>query len=165
MIRSARECHLKSYMAECPPSINSSKQLQRNHFLSLAIVTPSQTSPGFYESAVQIFRKTLWEKKKLLVTSVIYPLGELSTIFIKFEFVVCKSFQFGKFFKFVVWEMVKPFPAVHDHRFIFRGECRPRSASTFVQFDLALRSPPLYNILFVNETLAYASYPLTNDMF
>ena len=45
--------------------------------------------------------KTLWEKKKLLVTSnfsfshgVFYPFGELSAIYIKFEIVVCKLFQF-----------------------------------------------------------------------
>ena len=44
-----------------------------------------------------------WEKEKLLVTSnfsfshtVFYPFGELSAIFIKFETVVCKLFQFGR---------------------------------------------------------------------
>ena len=47
--------------------------------------------------------KTLWEKEKLLVTSnfsfshnVFFPFGELSVIFIKFEFVVRKFFHFGK---------------------------------------------------------------------
>ena len=47
--------------------------------------------------------KTLWKKEKLLVMSnfsfsysVFYPFGELSTIFIKPEFVVCKFFQFGR---------------------------------------------------------------------
>ena len=46
-------------------------------------LTLSETSPGFYVSAV--IRKTLWEKDKLLVTSnfsfshsVFYALGELS---------------------------------------------------------------------------------------
>ena len=49
--------------------------------------------------------KTLWEKEKLLVTSnfsfchsVFYSLEELSSVFIKFEIVVCKLFQF------IVWE-------------------------------------------------------------
>ena len=49
------------------------------------------------------FLKTLWEKKKLLVTSnfffsrgVFYPFRELSVIFIKFKIVVCKLFQFGR---------------------------------------------------------------------
>ena len=44
-----------------------------------------------------------WEKEKLLVTSnfsfsysVFFPLGQLSAIFVKFEIVVCKLFQFGK---------------------------------------------------------------------
>ena len=64
-------------------------------------LTLSQTSPGFYMSAVQVL-KTTWEKEKLLVTSnfscshsVFYPFGELSAIFIKFKIVVCKLFQFG----------------------------------------------------------------------
>ena len=46
--------------------------------------------------------KTLWEKKKLLVTSnfsishsVFYVFGELYVIFVKLEIVVCKLFQFG----------------------------------------------------------------------
>ena len=47
--------------------------------------------------------KTLREKKKLLVTSnfsfshsVFNPFGELNAIFIKFEIVFCKLFQFGR---------------------------------------------------------------------
>ena len=66
-------------------------------------LTLSQTSPGFYVSAVQVFVKTLWEKEKLLVTSnfsfshsVFYPFGELTIIFIKLKIVVCKLFQFGR---------------------------------------------------------------------
>ena len=66
-------------------------------------LTLSQTSLGFYVSAVQVFKKTLWEMEKLLVTSnfsfsnsIFYPFGELSVIFIKFEIVVCKLFQFGR---------------------------------------------------------------------
>ena len=52
------------------------------------------------------------EKEKLHVTSnfsfsvcVFYPFRELSTIFIKFEIVVCKLFEFGSL-KFVIWERV-----------------------------------------------------------
>ena len=66
-------------------------------------LTVSQTSPGFYESAVQIFLKTRWVEEKLLVMSnfsfshgVFYPFGELSAIFIEFKMVVCKLFQFGR---------------------------------------------------------------------
>ena len=47
--------------------------------------------------------KTLWEKEKLLVPSnfsfshsVFYTFEELSSIFIKFEIVVCKLLQFGR---------------------------------------------------------------------
>ena len=65
-------------------------------------LTLSQTSPGFYVSAVEVL-KTLWEKEKLLVTSnfsfshsVFIRFGEHSAIFIKFKIVVCKFFQFGR---------------------------------------------------------------------
>ena len=61
------------------------------------------TSPDFLPVCRTSLLKTLWEKEKLLVTSnfsfshcVFYPLGELSAIFIKFEIVVCKLFQFGR---------------------------------------------------------------------
>ena len=61
--------------------------------------------------------KTLWEKEKLLVTSnfsfshsVFSPFGELSVIFIVFEIVSCKLFEFGKSLIFVIWERVNPFP-------------------------------------------------------
>ena len=43
-----------------------------------------------------------WENEKLLVTSnfsfthsVFYPFRELSAIFMKFEIVICRLFQFG----------------------------------------------------------------------
>ena len=47
--------------------------------------------------------KTQWEKEKLLLMnnfsfshSVFYPLRDLSAIFIKFDIVICKLFQFGR---------------------------------------------------------------------
>ena len=76
----------------------------------------SQTSPGFYMSAVASLLKTLLEKVELLVTSnssfshsVFYLFEKHSAIFIKFEIVVCKLYQFGpvwKSRKFVVWGRV-----------------------------------------------------------
>ena len=66
--------------------------------------TLSQTSPGFYLSAVLVsLLKTLWEKEKLLVTSnfsfahsILYPFEELSAICIKFKIVIYNLFQFEK---------------------------------------------------------------------
>ena len=65
----------------------------------------SQTSPGFYVSAVQVFGKNCGEKEKLLLMSnfsfshsVFHPFRELSAIFIKSEIVVCKVFQFGRLY-------------------------------------------------------------------
>ena len=53
-------------------------------------LTLSQTSPGFYVSAVEVFLKTLWEQEKFPMMnkfsfshSVFYPFGEFSDIFIK----------------------------------------------------------------------------------
>ena len=69
----------------------------------IALLTLSQTSPGFLHVCSTSLLKTPLEKEKLLVTSnfsyshcVFYPLGELSVIFIKFEIIVCKLFQFGR---------------------------------------------------------------------
>ena len=66
-------------------------------------LTLSQTSPGFLCVCRASLLKTQWEKDKLLVTSnlsffhsVFYPFGKLSAIFVKFEIVVCKPFQFGR---------------------------------------------------------------------
>ena len=65
--------------------------------------TLSQTSPGIYVSTVKVFRKTLWEEEKLLVTSNFsfsqndfYPFEELSDSIIIFEIVVCKLFHFER---------------------------------------------------------------------
>ena len=72
---------------------------------------PFPNKPWFLRVYSTSLSKTLWEKEKLLVTSnfffshgVFYPFGKLSAIFINFEIVVCKLFQFEKF---VVWERVK----------------------------------------------------------
>ena len=58
--------------------------------------------PWFLHVCSTSLLKTLWEKEKLLVTSissfsrsVLYRFGELSAIFIKFEIVICKLFQLG----------------------------------------------------------------------
>ena len=55
-----------------------------NHF-------PSK--PCFLRVYIRSRLKTIWEKEKLLV---FYPFGELSAIFIEFEIVVCKLFEFGR---------------------------------------------------------------------
>ena len=66
-------------------------------------VNPFPNKPWFLCVCSISLLKTLCEKKKLLVTSnfsfshsVFYPFGELSAIFIKFEIVICKLFQFGR---------------------------------------------------------------------
>ena len=66
------------------------------------VLTLSQTSPVFLRVCSASLMKTLLEKEKLLITTnfsfshiVFYLFGELSYIFIKFEIVLCKVFQFG----------------------------------------------------------------------
>ena len=67
------------------------------------VLTLSQNKPWFLRVCSTSLLKTLWEKKKLPVTSnfsfshsVFCPFEELSCIFIKFEIVVCKLFQLGR---------------------------------------------------------------------
>ena len=67
------------------------------------VVNPFPNMPWCLFVCSMSLLKTLWEKEKLLVTSnfsfshsVFYPFGKLSAIFIKFEIVVCKLFQFGR---------------------------------------------------------------------
>ena len=64
---------------------------------------PFPIKPWFLRVRCTSLLKTLWEKEKLLVMSnfsfshsVFYPCGELFSIFIKFEIVVCNLFHFGK---------------------------------------------------------------------
>ena len=64
---------------------------------------PFPNKPWFLRVCSTSLLKTLWEKEKLLVTSnfsfshsVFFPFRELPVIFIKFEIVVCKLFQFGR---------------------------------------------------------------------
>ena len=66
-------------------------------------LNPFPNKPWFLRVCNTSPLKTPWEKEKLLVTSnfsfshrVFYLFGELSAIFIKFEIVVCKLFQFGR---------------------------------------------------------------------
>ena len=65
-------------------------------------VNPFPNKPWFLRVCNTSFLNTLWEKKKWLVMSnfsfshnVFYPSAEISAIFITFEIVVCKPFQFG----------------------------------------------------------------------
>ena len=78
------------------------------------IFNPFPNKPWFLRVCSTSLLKTLWEKEKLLVTSnfsfshsVFNLFKELSFIFIKFEIVVCKLFQFGRVQNVVVWERVK----------------------------------------------------------
>ena len=69
----------------------------------MVVVNPFPNKPWFLRVCSVSLLKTLWEKEKMLVTSnfsfshsVFYPFQELSAIFIKFEIVVCKLFQFDR---------------------------------------------------------------------
>ena len=64
---------------------------------------PFQNKSLFLRVCSANILKTLWEKEILLVTSefsfshsIFYPFGELSVIFIEFEAVASKLFQFGR---------------------------------------------------------------------
>ena len=66
-------------------------------------VNPFPNKPRFLCVRRSVLLNTLWEKEKFLVMSyfsfsrsVFYSFGVLSDIFIKFDIVICKLFQFGK---------------------------------------------------------------------
>ena len=64
-------------------------------------LTLSHTSPGFYMSAVQVIWNHWGKRSNFSFShSVFYPFEELSAIFIKFEIVVYKVFEFGR-----VWNL------------------------------------------------------------
>ena len=65
------------------------------------LISPFPNKPWFLRVCSTSLSKTLWENEKLLITSnfffshcVFHPFRELSDIFIEFEIVVCKLFQF-----------------------------------------------------------------------
>ena len=74
-----------------------------NYFtLNLFVIHPFQNKPWFLRVCSTSLLKTLLEKEKLLVTSnfsfshrVFYSFWEFSAVFLEFEIVVCKLFQFG----------------------------------------------------------------------
>ena len=99
------------------------------------LLTLSQTSPGVYVSAVQVFRKPFRKRRLLMTSNFIFPtmfsfhletfllfssIFKLSSAFIlsleeskifrhsgKAQIVVCRHFQFCLVPKFVVWEKVQ----------------------------------------------------------
>ena len=70
------------------------KEILDNKLYRISIL--SQTSPSFYVSEVQVFRKLCGKGEIARNDSVFYPSGELSTISIIFIIFGCKLFQFGK---------------------------------------------------------------------
>ena len=75
----------------------------RKTFNSLPKLNPFPNKHWFLCGCSTSLLKTLWEKKKVIVISkwsfshsVFYQSKEISAIFIKFEIVVCKLFQFGQ---------------------------------------------------------------------
>ena len=77
--------------------------LSKTEITLLATFNPFPHNNTFWRPWETSLLKTLREKEKLLVTSnfsfsrsVFYLFGWMSSIFIKFEIVVCKLFQFGR---------------------------------------------------------------------
>ena len=78
--------------------------------------------------AVQVFGKTPWKNKKLIVMSnfsyslsVFGPFGELSAIFIKFNILFRKLFQFKRVSNLLFLERVNPSPYNPERRKTFEN--------------------------------------------
>ena len=87
-------------------------------------INPFPNKPWFLRVCSTSLLKTLREKEKLLVTSnfsfshnVFYPFVELSAIFINFEILVCKPFQFGRI-KVLLFGKGLIFCTFIDHNYI-----------------------------------------------
>ena len=109
---------------------------------------PFPNKPWFLRVCSTSLLKTLWEKKKLLVTSnfsfshsLYYLLGEISTIFNKYEMVVCQlkvwNLLFGKEMTFIL--------KLANTCLLCQG-CRARPSCTYVRSDHALHSLQLFII-------------------
>ena len=77
-------------------------------------INPFPDKPWFLRVYGTSLLKTLWEKEKMLVTSifsfshsVFYSIKEINPHFSNIQFVVCKCFQFSHVQNSVVWERVK----------------------------------------------------------
>ena len=64
------------------------------------IITLSQTSPGFYISAVKVFWKHCGKRRNCSFSHIVfYTFREHSATFVKFEIVVCEVFEFWQVWK------------------------------------------------------------------
>ena len=73
-------------------------------------LNPSPHNDDFWRPGGKSLLKTLWEKKKMLVSSIFFfsrnvfhPMEDNFYVFSNVQFVVCKCFQFGQAYNFVVW--------------------------------------------------------------
>ena len=113
-----------------PKCINQASlhDMSRNLLLvNVLYINPFPNKPLFSRVCSTSLSKTLREKEKLLVTrnfsfsySVFYPFWRtFSAIFIKFQIIVCKLFQFGR-----------------DYKWLFGKGLKDRSSSWFnLSFD------------------------------
>ena len=94
--RCAREKHLSSFIGNMKQVMSYGKLDTIQLFVQAHMLNSFPNKPWFLRICSTSLLKRLWEKEKLLVmSSVFYPVGELSAIFVKHKVVVCKLFQFG----------------------------------------------------------------------
>ena len=101
-----QKCRLGCYKSSTLVSLHNLTSVDTFHRCinsSFCLINPFPSKPWFLCVCSMSLLKTLWEKEKLLIMSnfsfshsVFYPSRELCTIFIKFEIVVCKPFEFGR---------------------------------------------------------------------
>ena len=75
-------------------------------FPSLCCLTLSQTSPGFYVSAVQVFWKPMWEKEIFLFSQCFLPVWRTLCHFPQNWSCHLQTLSVWKILKFIVWELV-----------------------------------------------------------
>ena len=98
----------------CPSVCPSVYKILISVKVLVRVLTLSQTSPGFYVSAVQVFLKTLWEKEKLLINEQfllfpqsLLPIWKTLCHFRQIWKCHLQTLSVWKRLKFVAWERVK----------------------------------------------------------
>ena len=91
-------------------------------------INPFPNKPWFLHVYGTSLLKTLWEKEKMLVTSIFSfshsvsnSIKEINNHFTSIQFVVCKCFKFGHVQNSVVWERVKLLLR-RTEKFVKKGE-------------------------------------------
>ena len=115
------------YLFVCPDCAPNIFMVDNFKGLNLpTIFNPLPNKRWFVRVCSTSLLKTLWEKEKLLIMSnfsfsycVFYQFGQLSSIFNKFDIVICKLCKFGRVYNLLVLKGLRTFLVTFSRIFYF----------------------------------------------